>query len=346
VEAKGNGNCGIEAVLVGRLSQQKHRPRAATSGDFADDLQEQVKEARHMMAHNLRARMGYLEVPDPHAPTSATEKHMWHFESDAAQMKLSPEQYATYLGKDRFYIDASGVQEMAIDFNTSVVILSYLGNSRWTYSVFIPSGEYPAELSLAFMVARPEQFVFLVRTHSSQDATDRSAHFNLLIPRDQFNEVLHTTTGPVRPARSVLQSIRDQFDEEVIPHSFDACYSCRHLNICFNFRLNHAHISIATAATSSRAAATSSRAAATSSRGGGGGQENQGCSKEKGYRTVLCGDGGRRRTGTPPHTHTISFSLSLSLSRSLVLSLSLCRSFSLVQVLSFFLSFFLSLSFL
>jgi hypothetical protein len=224
VEARGDGNCGIEAVLVGRLSQQMHLPSAATSSDFDVDLRQQVEEARHMMAHNLAARMGCLAAPDLHAPPIGTEKHMWLFGIDAAQLKLSPEQYATSLGKDHFYIDASGVQELAIDFNTSVVILSYLGNSQWTYSVFIPSGEYPAEMSLASMVAHPEQFVFLVRTHSSQDATDRSAHYNLLIPRDQFNEVLHTTTGPVRPAWTVLQEISTQFDEEVIPHSFDACY--------------------------------------------------------------------------------------------------------------------------
>jgi hypothetical protein len=133
VTVKGDGNCGVAAILVGRLSQQMHRPSAATSGEFAVDLQQKVKAARLLMAETLRARMG----PENVLLAPATEQHKMLFENEAMQLG---------------------------------------GN----------------------------------------------------------------------------------------------------LNICFTFRLNHAHISIATAATSSRAAATSSQ------RGGGGGQKKKGGQNTKG----------------------------------------------------------------
>ena len=215
VVVRGDGNCGIEAVLVGRLSQQRHRPSATTSGEYVAELRREVKAARHLMANTLRARM------DPeNASVPATEKHMSLFGTEAAQLGLLPGEYATALHEDGFYIDAYGVQELAIELNTNIVVLSYLGNSRWTHSVFITSGEYPAaDLSLADMVAHPEHYVFLVRTNSHQDVTGLTGHYDLLIPGAQYNAVLHTTSAQVRPACSVLQSIGNQLDEEVIPQS-------------------------------------------------------------------------------------------------------------------------------
>jgi hypothetical protein len=199
-----------------------HRPSAATSGEFAVDLQQKVKAARLLMADTLRARMGPENELAP-----ATELHKMLFENEARQLGLSSGGYAAALRGEGYYIDASGVQELAIELNTNIVVLSYLGNSLWTHSVFITSGDYPeADLSLASMVARPDHYILLVRTHSHRDTSDRSAHYDLLIPGDKFNKVLHTTSAPSRSARSELQSIKDRLDEEVIPHSSPVMHAC------------------------------------------------------------------------------------------------------------------------